>query len=74
MGGKQVNELFRMNEHGDIWQEPTLFDQGVDLPPLESHSCEICGLPGLTAWDDGDLCPACWADIDIEGCDQPTLI
>lgn len=27
-----MNELFRMNEHGDIWQEPTLFDQGGDVP------------------------------------------
>jgi hypothetical protein len=23
-------ELFKMNAHGDIWQEPTLFDQGGD--------------------------------------------
>ena len=22
-----MNELFKMNEYGDIWQEPTLFDQ-----------------------------------------------
>jgi hypothetical protein len=29
-----VNELFRMNEHGDVWQEPTLFDQGEPLPEV----------------------------------------
>jgi hypothetical protein len=22
--------LFHMNDHGDIWQEPTLFDQGTE--------------------------------------------
>jgi len=25
-------ELFRMNEHGDMWQEPTLFEQGGETP------------------------------------------
>ena len=29
-----MNELFRMNEYGDIWQEPTLFDQGEPAPPV----------------------------------------
>lgn len=25
-----MTELFRMNAYGDIWQEPTLFDQPRD--------------------------------------------
>ena len=28
-----MTELFKMNEYGDIWQEPSLFDQGVDPGP-----------------------------------------
>ena len=35
-----MNELFRMNEYGDIWQEPTLFDQaesGVSYAVQEIH-------------------------------------
>lgn len=28
--------LFKMNEHGDIWQEPTLFDQGGTENPTSS--------------------------------------
>ena len=33
-----MNELFRMNEHGDIWQEPTLFDQGGEVPETSSSA------------------------------------
>lgn len=28
-----MSRLFEMNAHGDIWQEPSLFDQGGPVPP-----------------------------------------
>lgn len=31
-----TGELFKMNAYGDIWQEPTLFDQGGDVPATTS--------------------------------------
>lgn len=59
-GSSSVNELFRMNEHGDIWQEPTLFDQGGDVPETSSSAprdvwlCGVCG--------DAYTCALCVAD------------
>lgn len=46
-----MTELFRMNEYGDIWQEPTLFDQARDdiesgnvwPDELDLYWCEKCG-------------------------------
>lgn len=59
-------ELFRMNEHGDIWQEPTLFDQGGEVPPqpdtssIEDHRRHVAenlsldlDAPGDPEWSAG---------------------
>jgi hypothetical protein len=34
-----MNELFKMNDHGDIWQEPDLFDQPQGRT---MRICDIC--------------------------------
>lgn len=57
-----MNELFKMNDHGDIWQEPTLFDQGADVAPIptaEEHALGAVDLvevePGM-AWTASARC------------------
>lgn len=53
-----MNELFRSNEHGDIWQEPTLFDQSesrfkadeAETTIIIAGACQLCGGPH-------DCCP-----------------
>ena len=54
------DELFKMNAYGDIWQEPTLFDQGGDVPvttssaPTNVNLCATCG--------DAGTCSVCRAE------------
>ena len=55
-----TGELFKMNAYGDIWQEPTLFDQGGDVPattstaPRDVNLCAQCG--------DAGTCSVCRAE------------
>jgi hypothetical protein len=50
-----AKRLFEMNEHGDIWQEPEMFD-----------ACPRCGRdePGCECW-----CPRCSRLWDGCGCE-----
>ena len=40
-----MNELFRMNEYGDIWQEPTLFDQDESTLTRLTMLTNVSALP-----------------------------
>lgn len=47
-----MTELFRMNEYGDIWQEPMLWDQ------VNADGSRACECQPDTGW----TCPTCRAD------------
>lgn len=44
-------DLFRMNAHGDLWEEPELFAQGeAAAPALETRAGRWCDVHGLHHW------------------------
>jgi hypothetical protein len=55
-----MNELFRMNEYGDIWQGPTLFDQEGSTVT----SCKNCGMTITLKPPNGKLFLGGWVGND----------
>ena len=54
-----MKELFRMNDHGDVWQEPDLFD-AIVAERCQRCSADVVTETGILAsWP---YCPRCDAD------------
>lgn len=56
-----TGELFKINEHGDIWQEPTLFDQGgenVTSSCADEHRAALEQHAELLSWTPEDIAGA----------------
>jgi hypothetical protein len=51
-----------MNEHGDIWQEPTLFDQGGDVPVTSSSAPRDANYNGEVNMGEDDFLEMAYED------------